>query len=202
MTIYTANDEKAKVQRALKRVPEANPPEHIEIGDFVVGEYIIERKEVNDLITSAVGGRLFRQLENIKNFCRNHGFKGILLIEGWKINKHVQKLLKITSVIELQVNAMEHFGVQVISTQDLNGTVRFLQMLDASQKGAPSAIKSVRGFKRKLTLHERKIFFLEGIPAIGEARSKKILRDYSSIMEYFKETIENKPNSVLYNILM
>lgn len=202
MTIYTANDEKKKVQIALKSVPEAHPPEHIEIGDFVVGEYIIERKEINDLITSAVGGRLFRQLENIKSFCRNHGYKGILLIEGWKYNKPVQKLLKITNLQELQINAMQHFGVQVISTQDLNSTIKFLKELDLSQKGKPSAIKTVRGYKRKLTLHDRKIFFLQGLPTIGEARSKKILRNYNNIYEYLTEIIEKQSPNDIYNILM
>ena len=203
MTIYTANDEKAKVQKAIKKVPQADPPEHIEIGDFVVGEYIIERKEINDLITSAVGGRLFRQLENIKNFCKLHGYKGMLLIEGWKFNKHVRKLLTITNPVELQVNVVEHFGLNIAYTQDLNGTIRYLQELDATQKGKPSAIRSVRGFKRKLTLREKKIFFLEGLPTIGEARSKGILRKYPSIYSYFTDIVENKDEkNVLYNILM
>ena len=50
--------------------------ENLDIGDYIIGDYIIERKNILDFINSILDGRLYTQLEKLKD--KN----SILILEG------------------------------------------------------------------------------------------------------------------------
>ena len=53
--------------------------EHLEIGDYLISNIIIERKTISDFIQSMINKRLFHQLQEIKKYPEY-----LLLIEGEK----------------------------------------------------------------------------------------------------------------------
>ena len=52
--------------------------ENLEIGDYIIGDLIIERKTSKDFIASIFDGRIFQQANKITSYTN----RAILLIEG------------------------------------------------------------------------------------------------------------------------
>ncbi|MEM3407381.1 MAG: ERCC4 domain-containing protein [Nitrososphaerota archaeon] len=52
--------------------------ENLEIGDYIIGDIVIERKTSKDFIASIFDGRIFEQAGKISSYTN----KSILLIEG------------------------------------------------------------------------------------------------------------------------
>lgn len=199
MVVILAQDEKKYVQKAFTKGIKHLSIESIDMGDIIVGKYIIERKQINDLFKSAIDGSLFNQLYNIQQFCLYKHYVGVLLVEGWKVKN--PKLLKITNKQELMVNALDHFDVVPIQTNSLDETVKLVNELHNTTTHKASAIRSVRAYKRKKSLKQEQQFFLQGLPLIGEKKSERIMAKYSNIMEYLENIVENQRGSKLYNIL-
>src|SRR5712664_2968060 len=60
----------------------------LEVADYVVGEYAVERKSVRDFVSSLFSGRLFDQAHRLGEAYR----MGMLVVEGdlWEELKHVR----------------------------------------------------------------------------------------------------------------
>jgi ERCC4-type nuclease len=56
--------------------------ERLEVGDFSFGNYILERKSINDLLNSSFTGRIYTQLENMVHNLSLGAERAILLIHG------------------------------------------------------------------------------------------------------------------------
>ncbi|MEM1837843.1 MAG: ERCC4 domain-containing protein, partial [Pyrobaculum sp.] len=50
----------------------------LEVGDYSAGGFIFERKSVSDFVNSIIDGRLFSQLERL----RNSEMRPVVIIEG------------------------------------------------------------------------------------------------------------------------
>ena len=90
-------DNREKDSRIPNILKDKNIPilfENLEIGDYIIGDLIIERKTSKDFIASVFDGRIFQQANKITSFTN----KAILLIEG-NLNKEVLNNLKIKIMI-------------------------------------------------------------------------------------------------------
>jgi len=198
-----AKDEKAPTKEAFLKAVKGMVAEPLQIGDVVVGEYIVERKEINDLIHSALKGNLNRQLTRIVDFCNEHpSYKGILLVEGWKLNKHNYQTVKRGVINKTQIitSVMEDFGIFVMQTQNMDESIEFVKLLNIIN--TKTFIPEIRGYKRKLSMNERIKFVLLGFETVGITRASNIMEEYITLMEYFNYVINNKQGSKVYNILM
>ncbi len=98
------------------------------------------------------------------------------------------------------VNIMQEFNMFVVRTSNVESTVRFINDVAAYESEDKKIIKRIRGFKRKKTLYDKKLFALSGLPSIGEVKAKRILSNYNTLMDYFKsqENTKNQIAEVLY----
>ncbi|KKL12759.1 hypothetical protein LCGC14_2532560 [marine sediment metagenome] len=202
MKMIIASDEKENVKTAfIKALSPHISIKHQELGDIICGKYIIERKTINDLYRSAMKGNLDQQLSRMKKFCDEHeDHVGILLIEGWKMDKHSTRVQRnIITKVEMIVSAISAYRIYTIPSKDLNdsiGIVKLLNELDGS-----SIIPDVRGYKRKLTWNEKIEFFLQGLGTIGKVRASEIMGSHRTVMDYFQWVIRNKKGTVVYDTL-
>ena len=200
MNIYLANNEKHYVKKVFKKEfgKRLKVEKNLEIGDIIVGKFVIERKQVNDLMKSAIDGSLFYQMKNIQQFCEGTKYTGILLVEGKKV-KHIRHLY-ITNPEELMVNAFEYYGIMPLQTTNLEHTVSTVARL--SMLGdKPSAIKPARAYKRRKTLKDQQEFVLRGFKGVGDKRSKEIMKNYPNMMAYFQHILKNEKEGKIYKIL-
>lgn len=91
----------------------------LDVGDYLVGDLLIERKEVNDFVGSFCSGRLKKQLNNLLDFERR-----VLLIEGYfenvksKINKHALR--------GFELSILTDYLIPIIYTKDEKETADVL----------------------------------------------------------------------------
>lgn len=203
--ISVAHDEKPYVHTEFKKQCNAKvygyKKEKLEIGDFIVGEYVIERKQINDLFNSVLSTRIFTQLERIRNFCEETGAKGMLIIEGSKPSAKLRKYQKFINVTELMANFVATYNVQVIRTDTLAQTVRFIKELHIYNNKDKSIIRTARAYKRKKSLGDQKKFVLLGFPTIGNKKASDILKRYDTLMDYFNYIIKKEVSPKILNVL-
>ncbi|MCS7134267.1 MAG: helix-hairpin-helix domain-containing protein [Candidatus Pacearchaeota archaeon] len=148
---------------------------HLEVGDYLIGDILIERKTMTDFINSTFNKRLIKQLQNLKQYP-----KKLLLIEG--PNDEIYKNTKINpnSVRGMVLSVIFDFDVPIIFTKDLSETVDFLILLDR-RTNKKKMEKSLVLKKKDMSLQELQQFVLESFPGIGPVTAKNLLREFKTI---------------------
>lgn len=196
--IIVSTDEKKYVKDEFNKYIHKNINfEHIEIGDIVAHNFIIERKQINDLYTSVLDGRLFKQLEAMKDFIeKNPSVRGMLLIEGFKLKKNLKKFERVFKLEEIMVGALLTYNIIPVRTNSISETVQFIKELNQYSEKNKNIIRYVRGYKRKKSIGDKKKFVLMGFPTIGSKRADTILKKYNTLMDYFNDVAKGKDNKI------
>jgi len=157
--------------------------EKLDIGDYLVGNTIIERKTFSDFIGSMINKRLQEQLINIKKYPQH-----ILIIEGFdyryeKFNIHEN------AIRGMLLSVATDFKIPTIFTKDEKDTSNFL-ILTAKRCEKAKSINAMRYSKTPKTLEEQKRFILEGFPGIGPTTAKQLLEKFPTLQSIFNLTGE------------
>jgi ERCC4-type nuclease len=158
----------------------------LKVADYIVNDVAIERKTVQDFISSMLSKRLINQLQSLQQY-KNR----ILIIEG--IDEHELYSNEIPDM-GIHPNAIRGFLLSIILsyrtpiifTKDSEDTARFISVLSKRQKKELSLNVS----KKNLNKKERMQFILEGFPGIGPKTAKKLLSHFKTLRELFSASIE------------
>ena len=164
--------------------------EKLEIGDYLVGDTIIERKTFSDLVSSMINKRLQKQLSEIKKYPTYY-----LIIEGFDYNYEKFRINK-NAIKGLFLSIALDFKVPIIFTEDEKDTANFL-ILTSKKYEKTKTEHSIRQTKTAKTSEEQKQFILEGFPGIGPALAKKLLKEFGSLKNIFnasEKDLEKIPN--------
>ena len=156
----------------LKRRNLAVEVRHLDSGDYVFDEVAIERKTVQDLISSCTSGsrHLWKQLETMQNTYK----QPILLIEGI-IDYNDRLLMGILTTIIL------FWKYQTIFSKDKNETVEWIEKLftkygvGKTSRIPPAAVRKYKEIK------DIQFEMLQCIQGIGTVKAKKILEQNPDI---------------------
>lgn len=159
--------------------------EHLGIGDYIIGDIAIERKTLNDFISSMISKRLITQIQNLKQFPQQ-----LLILEGEeKREVHVHP----NAIRGMLLSIMLDFKIPVIFSRNYKETAEFLILLDKRQNKSPNEISLVA--KRiGHTLFEQQQIVLESFPGIGPVTAKLILKKFKTIKKAInaeREDLEN-----------
>jgi len=165
--LYIDNREPQDIIDMFKRRNLAVEVKYIESGDYIMGNLAIERKTVNDLISSVTSGErhMWSQLETMRNTYEQQ----ILLVEG-HIDTNDRLLMGILTTIIL------FWKYQVLFTENKYDTAVWIEKLftkygvGKSNRIPPPAVKKAK------TLEEIKRNMLCVIPRIGVKRAEAILK--------------------------
>ena len=152
--------------------------EALEVGDILIAGLIAERKTGADFIASLEDGRLFRQLLMMR---RLH-YKRALIIEG---PVPYSSRMPERAVFGARVRISGSLQVPSFTTNDLTGTVRLVERLAlqlyclTSPHFPPRATDPTAGFE----FHQ--VYVPAGVPGIGLARAKALLRHFGSLQRIF-----------------
>jgi ERCC4-type nuclease len=163
--------------------------EKLEVGDYLIGDVLIERKTFADFVSSMIDRRLQEQLINLKKSERC-----FLLIEGFyydyeKFNVHEN------AIRGMLLSIATDFQIPLIFTKNEEDTSNFL-ILTAKKFEKQKSENSLRQSKNIKTIGEQKQFILEGFPWIGPIAAKKLIEEFGSI-----KNIINAPEQELRQIL-
>ena len=153
----------------------------LEVADYLISKDIaVERKTVNDFITSMLNKRLFKQLSDLKE---NYS-KPLLIIEGieeqdiYKSDRHPK--LHPNAIRGMILSILLEFSIPVIFTKDYIDTAQFLILL-AKRQEKPAREISLKAKRRAFSLAEQQQFIIESLPGIGPILAKELLKKFRTV---------------------
>jgi len=157
--------------------------EHLQIGDYLIEDTIIERKTFSDFVGSMINKRLLEQLREIKKYPKH-----FLILEGFYYNYDEFNVHE-NAIRGMLLSIATDFQVPIIYTQDEEDTANFLILL-AKKYERPKQEISIRPSKTHKTSEEQKQFILEGFPGIGPVAAQHLLEQFPTLQTIFNATEE------------
>lgn len=148
----------------------------LKIGDYLIGNTIIERKTISDFISSMISKRLIEQLNQMKQYPHQ-----LLIIEGIDEQELYREDTKLNpnAIRGFILSIITNYQIPVIMTQDYKDTCKYLTVL-AKQQLKPKTEISLHSRIPK-TIPEQKQYILEAFPNIGPVTAKKLLKEFKTL---------------------
>lgn len=154
----------------------------LKIGDYLIGNTVIERKTISDFISSMINKRLIQQLSQMQKYKNK-----ILIIEGKQ--KDLYRLKNSNAIRGFILSIIHNYNANVIFTQDYQDTTQYLITL-AKQQSKPLSKISFHSRIPK-TKQEQKKYILEAFPNIGPKKAEILLKKFKTLKNVFNATEED-----------
>ncbi|MEM3074325.1 MAG: ERCC4 domain-containing protein [Candidatus Pacearchaeota archaeon] len=161
------------------------------IGDYIVKSTIIERKTINDFISSMLKGRLNMQLNTLKNQKNK-----LLLIEGFDEQELYNSGSKINenAIRGYLLSILLNYKIPILYTKDYEDSAKFLKILSLKQK-KEKEIRTNHKPKPK-NMQEQLQYLVEGFPNIGPKTAKKLFEEFSTFKNIINTPIEKLEKTI------
>ena len=146
----------------------------LKIGDYLIGNTIIERKTTSDFVSSMINKRLIQQLNQMKKYKQQ-----MLIIEG--DFESLYRLKNSNSVRGFILSLSQQ--IPIIFTQDNKDTAKYL-ITFAKQQLKPKTEFTLHS-RIPRTIKEQKQYVLEAFPNIGPIKAKKLLKKFRTLSSTF-----------------
>jgi DNA excision repair protein ERCC-4 len=151
--------------------------ENLEIGDYIIGDLIIERKTSKDFIASVFDGRIFQQANKITSYTN----RAILLIEG-NLNKEVEYLKNKNSIYGILLSLALSYNFKIIYSNDIEESANILEII--YKHGKYHKVENIHLIKQKRIandINKQKLNIIASIPFIGEKYAERLLKNFKTI---------------------
>jgi Fanconi anemia group M protein len=157
----------------------------LKVGDYLFNETVIERKTVRDFVSSMINRRLFRQLEEMKQYNTK-----ILIVEGieeQELYNDDNERVNANAIRGMILSVLLNYQIPIIFSKNEEDTALFINVLARKQKKKHFLLNPK---KKSFDEHEQKQFIIEAFPGIGPATAKKLLKEFGSIKRIINTPIE------------
>ncbi|KYC46365.1 MAG: ATP-dependent RNA helicase SrmB [Candidatus Methanofastidiosum methylothiophilum] len=152
----------------------------LEVGDYILSNRVgIERKSSNDFIESLIKGTLFPQILSLSNIFE----VPILIVEGEDIYS-IRNMDK-KSIRGAIISAMVDFRTRVVFTKNSVETANFLVEISLREQKEKDRMPAIRGDKKIMSLNEKQLFVVQGLPDVSSVLSRRLLRKFGSVLGVF-----------------
>lgn len=153
----------------------------LDVGDYIVSSYAVERKTVRDFITSLYGGRLFEQAQRISRSYENY----LLVVEG-DIQEVLADLRNPRVYWGTLLALAMRFDFKIFFTLDQEQTADLLQLLVTKFRGKTGALPILVKKPRMATTKDWQLSLIESLPTIGPKMGEKLLVSFGSVRNIFR----------------
>ncbi len=158
----------------------------LDVADYVVGTYAVERKSVRDFISSLYSGRLFDQAHRIGETYQTT----LLVVEGdlWEELKAIRNPRSLWGAL---ISAVLDFGLNTFFTPNEKQTAQFLFTLGRGGRfkggsgGPPVVVKKPKTHD----LRRIQISVLSSLPSIGPRMAEQLLSHFGSLRKVFSASV-------------
>ncbi len=157
----------------------------LKIGDYLIGNTIIERKTTSDFISSMLNKRLIEQLNQMRQYKQR-----LLIIEGdlKDLYPNKESNLHPNSIRGFILSIITNYETNIIFTKDYQDTTSYLITL-AKQQLKPKTQISLHSRIPK-SLREQKQYILESFPNIGPRKAELLLKKFKTLSNVFNASEE------------
>jgi ERCC4-type nuclease len=146
----------------------------IPVGDYIASERVgIERKTVSDFESSIINGRLFDQIERLK---QNYEFP-ILILEGDRDNFRLKSNVINGTIVAIFID----YGVAVICSDSPTHTAELIASIAKREQNGKARTPSAKGGMRAYTHEQFQEYIIGNLPGVGEKLAKALLKHFKSV---------------------
>jgi len=156
----------------------------LEIGDYVISGYAIERKEKNDFLRSLYSGRIFDQAYYLHEAYENP----LLIVEG-DITPLLDRKIKSRAYWGALTTLTFEYGLNVFFTPDEEHTANLIYTLIKRRSTLRSRRPLVRKKPRIEDLEKTQLFLVSSLPGVGPKLAERILRHFRTVRKVFAASI-------------
>jgi DNA excision repair protein ERCC-4 len=172
-------EKKSGIPDLLKAVGVNIEIKTLPIGDYIVApETVVERKSIQDLMSSIFDGRLFDQCSRLKE----HFQHPIILMEG-----NVDEIDSITENPLIFYGALStiaiDFKIPIIPTSSASHTAKLLVSMCSRKESSKGPF--LKKIKKSNDLQRQQLSTLCSLPGVGEKTAKRMLKKFGSPLEVF-----------------
>ncbi|MGI0065691.1 MAG: ERCC4 domain-containing protein [Nitrosotalea sp.] len=172
--VIDEREKKSGIPDLIKQIGVKVEMLNLPVGDYIVApETIVERKSVNDFISSVFDGRLFDQCSRLKE----HFEHPAIIIEG-----NVDEIDKITENPLVFYGAMSSvvldFKIPVIPTPNASHTAKLLISMCARQGVVKGPF--LKKIRKSGDLKQQQLSILCSLPGVGEKLATRMLEKFGS----------------------
>ncbi|MEM3420058.1 MAG: ERCC4 domain-containing protein [Nitrososphaerota archaeon] len=157
--------------------------ENLKIGDYIIGDIVIERKTSKDFIASIFDGRIFDQANKISSYTN----KSILLIEGG-IHNELEYIKNKNSIYGALLSLILSYNFKIIHSNDIEETSNILEIIHKHGKYEKINKIFIKPKKKADDISEQQINIIASIPFIGEKYAERLLRNLKTIKNIVNAT--------------
>jgi len=154
----------------------------LEVADYVVGSYAIERKSVRDFVSSLYSGRLFDQAHRL-----GEAYDAIFLIVEGSLWEEIRGARNPRSLWGALISSVLDFGLNTFFAPDEKQTAQFLITLGRGGRhrrgsgGPPMIVRKPRTADMKRV----QVSILSSLPGIGPKMAEQLLTHFGSLRKVF-----------------
>ncbi len=174
-------EQASPVMRELSFHPDVHVQhKQLEVGDFVVGpDIVIERKTVEDFLSSVLDGRLLNQLMNMSQAYA----RPLLILEGKPEELFTLRNIHENAIIGMLSTIALTYRIPILYTQNAQESAKYIYLIaKREQQGKDKEIRLRLG-RKGLTLEEQQQFLVESLPQVGPSLAKALLGHFGSIQK-------------------
>ncbi len=167
---------RSSVVRRLARKGVAVAAKQLDVADYVLSSRIgVERKQVDDFLNSLINGKLFRQVQQL----RQAYARPLMIIEGTglltkrNINHH--------AIFGSFISIIVDYGVSIITTENAADTADLLYVTAKREQRKKNKDVAIRGDKPVLSPSQQQQFIVEGFPQVSSVIAKRLLYHFGNI---------------------
>jgi ERCC4-type nuclease len=156
------------------------------VGDYLLSKRVaVERKTASDFLSSLVDGRLFKQVEELKE-----NFKmPLIIIEGGGLLDSERKIHP-NAIRGALASITLDYGVPILRTDNNLETAEMLIAIAKREQLDKKKNNSLRGRKGKRSSNEMQEYMLSGLPKINHSKAKALLKHFGTPERVFTATRE------------
>jgi Fanconi anemia group M protein len=192
MTIYVDIHEPKSNITSLKRRKCKVEEKYLEVGDYVIGDIVIERKEGNDFISSVKDNRLWNQAGNLKQA----KFPIICVIENnmWKTMYFSRSRYAHKMYFGAIAKLTTKYGIPVITFSDEDDYLRFLERIDKQQSKDKEGVRPAPLMRKATRPSVRLENSLCGAEGVSVKTSQDILKQFGTLKKVANANVEKLQN--------
>ncbi len=160
--------------------------EHLPVGDYLVSDRVcIERKTIEDFLSSLIDGRLMEQMSEM----RRNFEAPVLIIEGGA-DIYAQRNIHPNAIRGAISSIAVDFGVRIIPSKDEEDTAFYLIALAKREQVENARPVALRGEKKPELMPEKQRFVVESLPNVSAILAERLLKRFGSVEKVMKATVE------------
>lgn len=157
--------------------------ETVPIGDYIISDRVcIERKTISDFEGSIINGRLFDQLQRLKE---NYELP-ILILEGDQDTFRLQRKVINGTVVSVYID----YGVPILFSTDPENTAEIISVITKREQSGGKREPSVKGGARAYSNEQFQEFIIGNLPGIGAKLARSLLKHFGSVKAIANADIE------------